>query len=98
RFSRDWSSDVCSSDLGPLAPPYRHARPQRGRAVHARWHQRGDPRPRRGLLKRVVTIRSSVSRSAKRASATSELEIPTQGPKFLKIGRASCREREKRSG
>src|SRR5690606_37596598 len=73
---------------GPLAPPYRHARPQRGRAVHARWHQRGDPRPRRGLLKRVVTIRSSVSRSAKRASATSELEIPTQGPKFL-IGVAS---------
>src|SRR5690606_40922764 len=46
RFSRDWSSDVCSSDLGLLHPPSRHpaAAVQRRRIADRAHHvgHRGD--------------------------------------------------------
>src|SRR5690606_39832431 len=37
RFSRDWSSDVCSSDLGPPRPHPRRRLPPRG-TRDGRWH------------------------------------------------------------
>src|SRR5690606_40855843 len=44
RLSRDWSSDVCSSDLIPVAGALRPLRRRRGRARRD-GGRRGDPGP-----------------------------------------------------
>src|SRR5690606_40718251 len=56
RFSRDWSSDVCSSDLAGARSPLPQSPPPRGRAREGRRAlPRGAPaapRPARGLVPR----------------------------------------------
>src|SRR5690606_40194350 len=83
RFSRDWSSDVCSSDL--ISTGYWNARkmPSRARSsgsISSRlrpWYQISPP----------VT-----SYSSRPASTLDKVLLPEPfGP--IKIGRASCRER-----
>src|SRR3712207_8233454 len=49
RYWRDWSSDVCSSDLPAGAPPAAEITAQPDRVVQGRW--------RRGLHDRVVVPR-----------------------------------------
>src|SRR6266511_6131888 len=53
RFSRDWSSDVCSSDLA--SPPCRDraSRPRRGGEAAALWSARPSDRRARSEERRV---------------------------------------------
>src|SRR5690606_40345344 len=84
RFSRDWSSDVCSSDLG--APANRGLLDQ---VAALRWVREniaafgGDPE--------IVTI---FGESAGGGSVAALLVMPAAKGLFRReIGRASCRER-----
>src|SRR5690606_40254867 len=83
RFSRDWSSDVCSSDLlSRLRPPLRKASTRKvaapGVAVREESAEpAGGHHPHRPLLRQPVAQDRTVQ----------------QDPCMLEIGRASCRER-----
>src|SRR5690606_40508415 len=81
-FSRDWSSDVCSSDLDAsyIEPDFRafplrrhRAEAHTGRAWSARAAYHGGGRA--GLTEAGIHF------------------LEAQGPKGIQIGRASCRER-----
>src|SRR5207253_6917228 len=89
RWPRDWSSDVCSSDLDALV-----ALDVRERAVEAvvalpRRLRRGD-RPL-GRLPRHLALRRRLARDERRGQ-------PGPPPGGDQIGRASCRERGWMSG
>src|SRR5690606_41006150 len=91
RFSRDWSSDVCSSDLGRLMRPriVREIRSENGELIRS-----FEPE----------VIRQAVSPEAARMvrEALAEVVSPrgtailaaVQGFQVAEIGRASCRERQ----
>src|SRR5207248_6624744 len=92
----DWSSDVCSSDLGRLAVPDDAV--QRGDAVGLRLRTAGGrPLPDVARLQiepaqeaaRVVRVPDDVA-ARDRNAARAALRV--------QIGRASCRERVKGSG
>src|SRR5207302_3335536 len=76
RFSRDWSSDVCSSDLDCFE--FLHALPPSMEELD--FPGMAQERPESGRNARC----NSNAR-----------ETPASQQKFCKIGRASCREREK---
>src|SRR5690606_39905104 len=81
RFSRDWSSDVCSSDLDVLAPSYREYGAQIMRGVRLReilLYWGGDER---GNDFEVA-----------RHDFPWAVPIATQCLHAAEIGRASCRE------
>src|SRR5690606_39581213 len=83
-FSRDWSSDVCSSDLDPLEDAEPGLSSQDRRAIE-------NLPPRSALL----IVRKGPNLGA-RFLLDSETTIAGRHPKseiFLEIGRASCRER-----
>src|SRR5690606_40891422 len=77
RFSRDWSSDVCSSDL-PAPHHLYHRQPIGPRALppNPRWH-----RPEHGAGRAVFLLALAVALFGAWAAFHGE------------IGRASCRER-----
>src|SRR5690606_40624584 len=82
RFSRDWSSDVCSSDLGTVSRIPSTSVTSAGEALSAP-HASGTPWP---------------SPTTNHLVPLPRLVFPTQSPLFLparnfQIGRASCRER-----
>src|SRR5437660_2129744 len=91
RWPRDWSSDVCSSDLLFLS----HVDAER---------ERGSGREafRPGSEQRLHSTRAPDSRMARPHLATSDstnapnvcgVELIASTPNAVKIGRASCRER-----
>src|SRR3712207_8523117 len=79
RYWRDWSSDVCSSDLVPRAAERLRQAARRG----------GDDRARRLERQQLQRQRGAVDHLAPtpRVRALAEPAVPVQ------IGRASCRER-----
>src|SRR5690606_41070180 len=90
-FSRDWSSDVCSSDLGGLEPPVLLARAQ------------GDPAD--GLAAEVADEAGDAAalHEAAHGVADAAPDLPVLGVRHpvvhavAEIGRASCREGEYRA-
>src|SRR5207247_5157949 len=85
RSTRDWSSDVCSSDLGEGA--------RSGRCVHA--HADANGRYRFQLHAGTYTVVAVTSKPLPRCSPTNATVSVnhTLRPGPYKIGRASCRER-----
>src|SRR5690606_40064773 len=90
RFSRDWSSDVCSSDLGFCDdPPISHQREiiaTQSLVHHMARHDDGDP--------------TAAQLTKERPQFTTQYWIKTnrglvkhEQPRVAEIGRASCRER-----
>src|SRR5690606_41136687 len=86
RFSRDWSSDVCSSDLEIRLPGGRSC------SINLSGQTLGDE----GFLSFVVDAldHSGVAQSSICFEVT-ESTISTNVQQALQIGRASCRERGK---
>src|SRR5207249_6144459 len=87
RSKRDWSSDVCSSNLGiacslPGRAPERAATSRRGSRFEVRW-------PRYGLR----ALSSLGGAPLLPQSGEAAFESPRRG---IEIGRASCREREEK--
>src|SRR6266542_1652434 len=89
RCYRDWSSDVCSSDLADLDPlGGQHGRPRAGTAPPARWVVAADHRPPRGPADiacpasstdtREITIPAGVLCS--RCTAASALALRSSSP------------------
>src|SRR5690606_40179173 len=97
RFSRDWSSDVCSSDLAPMQSLRRPLPPRSVLFLERRagfWGDRVDHRisaPIRQLVAAAV------------ADPTLDVDLVPinvlwgRAPDKEAIGRASCRERGERS-
>src|SRR5690606_39962883 len=93
RFSRDWSSDVCSSDLGASA-----VRTGMGGACEVMLLTWSRPPPRGPVLKPII------GQSVALAFLLFLTGLVIAGPlvrrirklqKEVEIGRASCRERER---
>src|SRR5690606_39644251 len=86
RFSRDWSSDVCSSDLQAAA----------ARAVQLRL-EAAEPNV---IMGNPLPVAGDVEREARHTNTAPVLPCPrasSKGPRGsadaeIKIGRASCRE------
>src|SRR5690606_39611800 len=106
-FSRDWSSDVCSSDLGTFEPQLvaKHQRRLAGfdekvLALHARGIT---TREIQGHLKDLYQVEVSPTLiSSDRKSVVEEVRAWQSRPleavcPIVQIGRASCRERVERS-
>src|SRR5207245_6715944 len=96
RCYRDWSSDVCSSDLvdeftGRQMPGRRWSDGLH-RAVEAK---EGVKIERENQTLATITFQNYFRMYKKLAGMTGTAE--TEAKEFGKIGRASCREREKRS-
>src|SRR5207247_7790337 len=90
RSTRDWSSDVCSSDLLSTQPCYPHL---------YELSKNGVNRPRRGALRVRPVDREAAQR--RRRAEVQTVQTDRRGPLLhggTQIGRASCRERERRSG
>src|SRR5690606_40607845 len=91
RFSRDWSSDVCSSDLGPRTDRAALAIDAEG-SGQRRGLGRGRPgyggtfRPRDGV--RLGVLPSASTWACRGAEGGSDVDAGT-----LEIGRAACRGR-----
>src|SRR5690606_39963162 len=86
RFSRDWSSDVCSSDLAELITA-RSIEPHTTEALSAEAHGN------RALLNTEWKMGNVDFKGVR----TITFEDYTNPYAYLKIGRASCRERVMRS-
>src|SRR5690606_40582204 len=86
RFSRDWSSDVCSSDLDN-----KDSRPGSGNNSGNRFNKDNNKNRRKGAGQRrpVEKVEPTEEEVQKQVRETLE---KLQG-KASKIGRASCRER-----
>src|SRR5690606_41153061 len=88
RFSRDWSSDVCSSDLGPSRLPCRGVSSREVQGVRMRPMKYNDASRGSGASTATSPERRSVSVLISDPLVVSHLlSQPWQ------IGRASCRER-----
>src|SRR5690606_41206152 len=85
RFSRDWSSDVCSSDL-------------RCRLALLAAHGASLAGPRRASTSQARRARGRISRDHAVRGGPVEPLTTSFGPGSSKIGRASCRERGEREG
>src|SRR5206468_9631883 len=98
RSDRDWSSDVCSSDL-PSPRGDRHALPPlRGRATPTSYH------PRNGSVRFEPSLIGSGKRPPVESHRAHTLE-PVRARRgrtttfdLLEIGRASCRESVENAG
>src|SRR5690606_40017701 len=84
RFSRDWSSDVCSSDL--IEP---HGPPARCCANRSTRQPSEMPSQNRYPIRYDWKKFASPNRASAAAPSTAITPTPSE------IGRASCREREK---
>src|SRR5690606_40592268 len=86
RFSRDWSSDVCSSDLSKNSKRFRSNNPRRRRNMGRRFKQNSrSGRDNHFLCTRNISKRDENDRK----------KLPKIKKIKGKIGRASCRERVK---
>src|SRR5690606_41129787 len=90
RFSRDWSSDVCSSDLGDRAGALRHAR------IHAQLLEQefGTP-PDPAVVALAERLRGEPAAAATTAAPAHETPPAAEPPAARvvdEIGRASGRE------
>src|SRR5207253_7941318 len=97
RWPRDWSSDVCSSDLPaePLA-----ARASRRRMAAGKRQQRGLSASRRRLLRCLASNRLVLVGGGRRCFRKGRI-VGAAGvlvARRAQIGRASCRERVVRGG
>src|SRR5690606_39313742 len=81
RFSRDWSSDVCSSDLGLRARQTEEVDGHPGGTAALRKFQRLDLARRKGDRRRDRETNHLLTR----------VHEVTDGGPVRKIGRASCR-------
>src|SRR5690606_40550835 len=96
RFSRDWSSDVCSSDLGLLL-----GTAEQPLLIESCGASDGGPEPPPEVL--ATSTRAS---EAENPAPTTCLGTPIRNGDgetvgllwAIKIGRASCRERVERAG
>src|SRR5690606_39941486 len=94
RFSRDWSSVVCSSDL----------RTDQGTLRRHSWHGspgvRNHPRAVGGVLAEWSGHADEEPRPARAGEGEGGvmLEVKSLTKRFSEIGRASCRERRTASG
>src|SRR5439155_12780775 len=86
RWPRDWSSDVCSSDLSPALLRARGGASFRDRRV---WHSAEDVQFAAIVAERKVAGLARVPREGSRPGA---LANAVNGGR-TQIGRASCRER-----
>src|SRR5690606_40813207 len=88
RFSRDWSSDVCSSDLRPR-------RRQRGRNSPIDSTLPFGTGPSVLLFTVFRTCKRALQRNVLRPAPSAWLSLEGRSPQAAgKIGRASCREKE----
>src|SRR5206468_9736482 len=91
RSDRDWSSDVCSSDLGTVEGAYRFVVDFAGKKIESL--------PEDTVLRGVVTVASGdetaqlLDQQVVKNPVTGGWRLTFQ-IKPLQIGRASCRERE----
>src|SRR5690606_40939986 len=91
RFSRDWSSDVCSSDLAHVAVAERYAALAQTDPVNAQaWSTCSAV-----AFKRAMGEDGEFAQYARQASQMLQLVMtsPANPCQDAKIGRASCRER-----
>src|SRR5690606_40898227 len=87
RFSRDWSSDVCSSDLALSADTHAHALAVAARAAAAGLTTASSEVRHRLLDERSVAAIEDGDEAPPPGLTARELQV-------LEIGRASWRERE----
>src|SRR5207245_3479362 len=86
RCYRDWSSDVCSSDLLPLSPRNANTMWMLHFLAHLKEHTAREPGGTAGfVMARGELSNSEIARIAVRKA-------------LVEIGRASCRERVESSG
>src|SRR5690606_39798338 len=95
RFSRDWSSDVCSSDLGP-------ERRFADKIIRLAEHrpaagEKGLTSLERNAFREIGERLRKESEAGGEKRASPETETPKAAP-TAEIGRASCRERGWMSG
>src|SRR5690606_39737197 len=95
RFSRDWSSDVCSSDL--TSPIRRYADLVVHRAL-IRAHRWGDDGLTREDEAKLAEIGEHISMTERRSMMAERDTIDRYLAAYLEIGRASCRERAENTG
>src|SRR5690606_40940280 len=88
RFSRDWSSDVCSSDLVRYDPAGRRFAEARGYAeVDSEIHRRNDL-----TLVDEAELDRLYAEAWEHAAGYELVQWSGRAPDDLEIGRASCRE------
>src|SRR5699024_11696639 len=92
RSKRDWSSDVCSSDLVVQVEP-----PGRGEAIDQLLGGEPAGRQRRTPLMAVVDVAQWVLQRWGEVVVAAEHEDARDREQVAKIGRASCRERAERA-
>src|SRR5690606_39627571 len=86
RFSRDWSSDVCSSDLGLAVLALSSTSVLALEAAVA-------PAPVAATAAPARTLTTPLAAFGHEVGADYHLITYTQFERYLQIGRASCRER-----
>src|SRR5690606_39947058 len=92
RFSRDWSSDVCSSDLNsrPIAVERRDGPTQIEVAIQ---YNDSFSETVLAFANNINTVDGGTHVTGFRAALTSSLNDWARRQGIIKIGRASCRER-----
>src|SRR5207253_5693528 len=85
RWPRDWSSDVCSSDLPPGAEVRRMTASRRSAT------DKGRSAPRLYLVSPSLDTPALAAKLAEALAAADVAAVLARGP--AEIGRASCRER-----
>src|SRR5690606_40180107 len=96
RFSRDWSSDVCSSDLDQLAARFAGKSPT-AETITAIKERFGFDDP---LAVQYGNFLKSIVAGDTYDTGVEKIDCPAPclGYSFRKIGRASCRERVQTAG
>src|SRR5690606_40827557 len=89
RFSRDWSSDVCSSDLNTPLFPSKGNLQEESQQVVAKKSAKKPVKP----AKVARSAAGKASGSAKAVKKVPAKKAATKAAKPAEIGRASCRER-----
>src|SRR5690606_40354710 len=90
RFSRDWSSDVCSSDLRLVREVVQFGGIVLQVVKLVRWTRCREVGLHKTLIERTGLIRGDDLRPAWLADAVDRRDLSMRG---AEIGRASCRER-----
>src|SRR5207302_3357557 len=97
RFSRDWSSDVCSSDLAQAVDPTATTPPHAGLNRTTKFVYSGDNASASGGKTTITDPKGNVTveqyQYGERQSVTK-----APGTAYAEIGRASCRERGETQG
>src|SRR5699024_11240162 len=89
RSKRDWSSDVCSSDLSMLQSHYKKRHDEVVRCLHFQYTKKY------GLNKNKRLKNYKVEQVVSNERVKIKSDIPVVTELRIEIGRASCRERVK---